>query len=120
MAGLKVRKLGTDGDIAIPAEWIDGNEATAQLVSARLRIFRGEWFADANVGIPYFQQILGQKDPDLSVLEGLFKLAIFQTPGISSVDYVSCALDGRLLTVEWSAVASDGYTKIQDSESVLV
>lgn len=37
---------------------VSGNEAIGQLVTQRLMAYRGEWFLDANVGVPWVQQVM--------------------------------------------------------------
>lgn len=36
-------------------------ETLAQRIKIRLKLIRGEWFLDSNIGIPYFTEILGKK-----------------------------------------------------------
>lgn len=79
-------KLDTNWDLELTADGsdlllVDGVDAIAQDLTTRLRTFLGEWFLDKRVGMPYFQQILGQK-PRLNLLNSIFANAILQTPGI--------------------------------------
>ena len=46
------------GDDLDPAALvIDGLDSVRQRVRQRLRFFRGEWFLDTTLGVPYFQNI---------------------------------------------------------------
>ena len=53
-----------------------GYDACRQAVHQRLRFFAGDWFADESVGIPYWQRILGKKNPDVAAIREVFRSAI--------------------------------------------
>lgn len=116
-----VRKLDANGDMQIPGEWITGSEAIAQTVGVRLRLFRGEWFPNADEGIPYFSDIFGVKNPKLAAIRSLLSRAILATPGIQRLD--SCDLEfdpeTRSLSVSWSATTWDGQ-KAEDREDLVL
>lgn len=40
---------------------VRGREAIRQSAECRLRTFRGEWFLDANLGVPWVERVLGRK-----------------------------------------------------------
>jgi hypothetical protein len=50
-----------NGDINLCKSDID---ATAQIITIRLKTLAGEWFLDSNIGIPYLTQVLGKKRND--------------------------------------------------------
>ncbi len=88
-------KLATDGDLDVTSgtvELVDGADATAQQLLIRLRIFLGEWFLDARVGMPYFQRVLGQKFRE-NLLTPIFTKAILGVPQVASVDSFAFTLD---------------------------
>ena len=82
-------RLGTDGDLYLNAdndlELIEGVDAIAQDISTRLQTFLGEWYLDERIGMPYFQQILGQK-PRLGLVRSLYNDAIISTPGVNTIN----------------------------------
>lgn len=88
---------------------IDGVEAIAQKLRIGLGIFFGEFFADLDVGVPYYQKIL-VKNPKLGQLTALIKLAILSCEGVASVDSLSVRFDAatRNLTVDFKAKAQTG------------
>lgn len=81
----------------------DSDELT-QRVQTRLLTFLGEWWLDIDLGVPYFQQLLGFK-PDLTRARGIFNAAILAVPGITSVDRLELSFDNptRLLRVQFEA-----------------
>lgn len=70
-----------NGDLSIAADTV----AIDQQLRSSLRTFLGEWFLDARVGIPYFQQVLGVKNPSVTVLSAIFRREILKSPGVESV-----------------------------------
>lgn len=80
-----------------------------QLIDIRLRFFRGDWFLNTAIGLPYFEQIF-VKNPKLDQLAALYRDEIAQTPGVVRVLGVSVALDRttRRLLVTWSAETTEG------------
>lgn len=63
---------------------IDGIEAVAQSLRARLQFFVGEWFLDEDYGTPYFQSVLGKQSSLIAVRE-VFRDVILETEGVLSI-----------------------------------
>lgn len=57
---------------------------TATKLSNLFGLFKGEWFADAREGMPYFQYVFIQ-NPDLGVCGSIFRQAIMSAPGVDNV-----------------------------------
>lgn len=72
-----------------------GTQAIDQHLRAKLRTFLGEWFLDTRIGIPYFQQILGRKNPPVNLISAILRKAILQTSGVVSVSNLQLALDSK-------------------------
>lgn len=87
---------------------VDGPDAVAQHLRGRLRIFLGEWFLDERVGFPYFRDVFIKNPNHASILSSL-RRTITGTPGISSVDELTMAVDAsRRAVVSFRARLSDG------------
>lgn len=80
-------------DLEIPPRLIRGAEAVAQRLMVRLRWIKGEWYLDQNQGVPWFEILLGQKNPDVRLVEGIIRQAILSTPGVTSVQEISVTYD---------------------------
>ena len=95
---------------------VDGAEGIAQHIRNRLQLFRGEWFVDLRVGMPYFEELF-VKNPDLDVLRTLFREAIQGTPGVSSVPQTDVRMDrvNRSATVTFTAVLDTDELITSDS-----
>lgn len=74
------------GNIAVTT----GPYAIAQDVASAVRVFLGECWYDATLGVAYLQQILGQK-PSLQFMKAQFIAAGLTVPGVASI---ACFLTG--------------------------
>lgn len=53
----------------------------------RVRTFKGEWVLDANIGVPYFQEIF-EKNVDKAHVEDIFRKLTLSTEGVIAVESV--------------------------------
>ena len=81
-------EIGPDGDLILTS----GKEAIEQHLKQRLRTFLGEWFLERRTGIPYFEQVL-IKAFNPTVLDGIFKNVILNTPGVTELQEFDILLD---------------------------
>ena len=88
------------GDIEIPPRVVRGVDAIRLRIVARLKFFKGEWFLDTRQGMPYYQSVF-VKNPELALVESVFRRAILSTPGVLSVLRMTISLDtaSRTLTI---------------------
>lgn len=81
----------------------------AQDIAIRLKFFRGDWFLNLGIGIPYFEDVF-VKDPRIAQLTSIYREAIATTPGVLQV--LECALElnkqTRELAVTWKAESVEG------------
>ena len=99
-------KLTNDHDLDLSTndiQFVTGGDAVVQHQLIRLRLFRGEWFLDQRVGIPYYEQIL-LKNPSLVAINGIFRNAIQTTPGTDTLNRIDIefTLADRRLDVSYS------------------
>jgi hypothetical protein len=96
-----------------------GYDATRQACYQRLRFFAGEWWADENVGLPYWQRILGKKQPDTAAIREVFRAAILASPGIASVTSINLRwTDTREMTLDFVAVMDSGALLVTDGFAI--
>ena len=74
----------SSGNLAVVS---DVPTVTAAKLSNLFGLFKGEWFRDQRVGVPYFQYVL-VSNPDLGVIGNLFEEVALSAPGVSSVQGV--------------------------------
>lgn len=86
-----------------------GIEAVAQGIQVRLLAFRGEWFADLDDGVPYYEDLLGQKFNE-AVARDAFRSAIAAAPGVLQVLTLSLSFHGptRTLSLAFEAQTNLG------------
>lgn len=88
---------------------LDGNninivrkqEELAQTLRNKLIFIRGEWRYEITVGIPYFEHILID-NPNLTIIESLFKKAILETNGVLKMLRFEMKLEKQMLSVSFS------------------
>lgn len=90
-----------------------GIPGIVQEVRIALQMFAGEWFLDLDAGIPYWQQILGEKAPRaMAAARIAFRDAILAVDGITALTRLDIAFNGstRKMTVTWAAKCAFGET----------
>lgn len=81
------------GNIAMASE----PYAIAQDVASAIRLFQAELWYDTSKGIPYFQQILGQRPPLQFYKQQIVNSAL-TVPGVTSAEVFFISFKGRKLT----------------------
>lgn len=112
--------LGEDGDLpATGFTLLTGAAAVVQDVTTRLRFFRGEWFLEPDVGVPYRQSIL-LKNPNMSAVRTALREAIEEAEHIASVESLELSFDKdtRRLTVTFRAITTWGEALDQTLEAL--
>lgn len=100
--------IGANGDLAVAT----GLAAVASGITAAIRLFMGEWFADASAGHPWFQTTLGVKNPDLNLVRQQLRKTILGVPNVLSISRLDVTFDPstRVMTVNWQALSDIGQT----------
>lgn len=99
------------GDLVISARGLrlttTGAEALAQKLRVRLSMFKGEWFLDTRVGVPYYTDVFGQRSH--SAVEALLRRVILTCPGVSSLErFALTEVSARAMALTFSARATSG------------
>jgi hypothetical protein len=89
----------TNGDLTLIAD----SDQVAQHLRTRLHLFYNEWIFDPGSGVKYVEEVL-VKSPDLTIVDGLMKATILDTPGVVELtNYVSTFDDAtRVLSITGS------------------
>lgn len=119
-----VRKLTADGDLDLTAgrsQFLSGLDGFVVGANARLKLVRGEWFADRRRGMPYVENayvdateaILGQPF-DEAKARLAYTAAISETPGFGALLRMELAFlsTTRRLIVTWQARTVFGDTPV--------
>lgn len=83
-------------------------ELTRQRIQINLEMFRGEWFADKNYGVPYFGRIYGKGNKNAA--DAIFKGTIRNTEGVIKLTRFISTLDKveRKYTLVFSVLTTEG------------
>lgn len=108
------RSFDENGDYAIN-HFVEGTPATAQAVTTRLRLFKGEWFLNLNSGVPWYTEVL-TKPARLAQINTLIRNVILQTQGVASLSKFEMVFssDIRKLAVSFTGttVWGDEFTDV--------
>ena len=97
---------------------VSGTALVAQRLKVVLQLFKGEWFLDADAGIPYFQEIL-KKGVDPTNVDAILRAKILDTPDVNRIITYSPTIDaaGRIV---FGAVTVDTVYGPVDFEGALI
>ncbi|RZL29685.1 MAG: hypothetical protein EOP64_00335 [Sphingomonas sp.] len=74
-----------DGDLVLTSDADPrGTHYILQAIVVRLRMQRGAWFLNTQIGVPYREQVF-VKNPDRASIENTLKATILGTPGVLSI-----------------------------------
>jgi len=109
-----------NGDLIFTSDF-DFATTMTQRISCHLKTYLGEYFRDdqtaPEIGVPYYQKLFGIKRPSQALADNIFRNALLNVPGVSSVLALNFLLDNknRKLDLEFSVRITKG-----DIESTLV
>jgi hypothetical protein len=83
--------------------------AIAQDVASAVRTFLGECWYDTTLGVPYFQEILGQRPP-LSLVTSKIQLVALTVPGVGSALVVIGSFTERTISGQIQLTDTGGNT----------
>jgi hypothetical protein len=90
-----------------------GIEAVVQQCRIALQMFQGEWFLNLDVGIPYWEKILGEKPKTaIEAARIFFRRELQLVDGVEKVTRLDVTYTGstRTLTVTWQVSTVFGDT----------
>ena len=82
---------------------VSGSELVAQRLQVALQLFKGEWFLDADAGIPWYQEIL-EKGVDVTVVDSILRKQIVATEGVNRILKYASSIDAatRIVSVAFT------------------
>jgi hypothetical protein len=106
--------LDDDGDLILISDLMfsTGLNAVAQGIRIRIQSFKGEWFLDLDHGVPYYQDLLGQKFNEVKA-RAAFRTAILSAPGVTELTSLEVTFDraSRALNVAWKTRTEFGIVE---------
>lgn len=105
--------MDDNGDIVLDEEglhFVSGIPGVIQAVRIRMLFVLGEWFLNLDIGIPYWDKILGD-DYNEDRVRSIFTAAILDAPGVVAITTLQLQRNpDRTLDVTWSATCLFGDT----------
>lgn len=86
----------------------NGKETLEQRIRRTLLTFKSEWFLDEDLGMPYYQEILGQKN-SIGAIKAIFVDAIQNIDGLKELKDIKVKLDDikRTLLIKFIVLDSN-------------
>lgn len=105
--------------IAAGIRFTSGIEAVAQNIDEALSTFQGEWFLDLELGMPYYQELLGERYSEERLLTAI-RTAILAVPNADQIVSLTSSFDAatRIATVAWEVLTPFGPETISGSTTV--
>ena len=79
-----------------------------QAIWQELKTFKGDWFLDIDKGLPYYQDILGQRN-SIDSVRAIFIEAIKSVSGVKEIVDLELNLNGKDRTLDVSITVLDEY-----------
>lgn len=79
-----------------------------QALRQELKTFKGDWFLDIDKGLPYYQDILGQRN-SIDSVRAIFIEAIKQVAGVKEIVDLELNLNGKDRSLDVSITVLDEY-----------
>lgn len=99
--------LGSDSNLRLTQTL---SEEVAQLLYTQFRFFKGEWFLDGTIGLPYYQSILGVK-VSVAIITQILQSVVTRCPGVKSLQTFSLVpLPQRGAQAVFACTLLDGTT----------
>lgn len=114
------RALTKDGDYSFgnnEFDFISDIDAIAQAVKTKILLFYGEWWENIGEGIPVFQSLVGQMNPEgLKISSSLLiSKRIQEVNGVVSVDRIEVNTEDRTLEFSIDITTTSGQTTVEVS-----
>jgi hypothetical protein len=87
-------------------------EYVSQKITNNLQTFKGEWYQNIAIGVPYYDRVL-IKNPDLDDVDNLFQSEILEVKEVVEILEYESEFDNstRKYTVNWKVLAQEVETE---------
>lgn len=97
---------------------VAGSLLVTQRLQVALQLFKGEWFLDADAGIPWYQEIL-EKGVPVTVVDSILRKQILATEGVNRILTYSSSIDAETRIISVAFTVDTVYGPI-DVERTLI
>lgn len=98
-------------------QFLTGIEGLRQRHETRLKVFRGEWYFNESLGIPYIGNVLGIKSFRVSDMKAIFVEELMKVPETSLITemfFDDGDIGERKLSMRYSATMTDTTETLQN------
>ena len=99
----------TYGDLVLGARLATGTDSLRMRVMERLRHWQGQWFLDANSGVPYLANIIGRQNVD-HIPRSILTQQVLSVEGVAGVRDVQYSYDRRTRRASYSCTVVEAGT----------
>ena len=123
MATITVRALTTTNGLWDPqrgqglSNFLSDREAVAQIIATRLKLLRGEWFANLADGLPLFQSIIGHSNTTQGVAL-IIRQRILGTPYVTGIQNMSVTYAPTSRNYSFSCTVQTAFGNIQLNQPI--
>lgn len=100
-------KLSEDHDLVIDGfdlQLTDDTEIVRQRIKQALLLFKGEWFLSVDLGVPYYEEILGEKN-SIEAIKAILVNCIKKVEGVRELLNLDIKLDNnRILKIHFNVL----------------
>jgi hypothetical protein len=94
-----IRRLDENGDIVLKGDThASGVEEVRIELIATLRMFKGEYWRNVNLGVPWFESVF-QKNPDLGYINAILNEVISNVSGVKQVMSLTTSYDNSMVEI---------------------
>lgn len=115
--------LDSTGDLVIDSDirFATGLNSISQGIRIRILTFFGEWFLNKEIGVRWFEDILGQPF-DQSVVMSTIRDQIIATPNVLSIESLTASYESsiRTLKVNWKVNTIYGLSAVGSISEVII
>lgn len=97
---------------------VSGSALVAQRLKVILQLFKGEWFLDADAGIPWYQEIL-EKGVDPTVVDSILRDAIVSVTDVNRLLVYSSEIDAAARTISVAFTVDTVYGPVVFEEALV-
>jgi hypothetical protein len=91
---------------------VTGTELVAQRLKVALQLFKGEWFLDAEAGVPYHQEIM-KKGVPLAVVDSIIREKILAVADVNRILTYTSEFDSASRTVTVAFTVDTVYGPVE-------
>lgn len=89
----------------------DDKQTLKQSILQHLKVFKGDWFLDVDKGLPYYQDILGQRN-SIDSVRAIFIEGVKSVDGVKEIVDLELNLNGKNRSLDVKISVLDEYDNL--------